>query len=170
MTTPQVKCENKDAEGVKVEKGNVTLLDQGTETKKIEETSRHRKLFLEYGQQLRHIYILRSMGALIIMLGATMVFASALLFYRQAHCGDEWSQWSPCKDSTDVSTRHRCGVVETAPCRCPEGCADIGSGIRTISQFPKIYCSKETVYDVTGEHFIRFDEQPKAIAMRACKR
>uniref|UniRef100_A0A915A1Q3 Uncharacterized protein n=1 Tax=Parascaris univalens TaxID=6257 RepID=A0A915A1Q3_PARUN len=104
MTTPQVKCENKDAEGVKVEKGNVTLLDQGTETKKIEETSRHRKLFLEYGQQLRHIYILRSMGALIIMLGATMVFASALLFYRQAHCGDEWSQWSPCKDSTDVST------------------------------------------------------------------
>uniref|UniRef100_A0A0M3HVA7 MME n=1 Tax=Ascaris lumbricoides TaxID=6252 RepID=A0A0M3HVA7_ASCLU len=104
MTTPQVKCENKDAEGTKAEKGNMALFDQGIEMKKIEEASRHRKLFLEYGQQLRHIYILRSMGALIIMLGATMVFVSALLFYRRAHCGDEWSQWTPCKNLVDVST------------------------------------------------------------------
>ncbi|KHN80797.1 hypothetical protein Tcan_09850 [Toxocara canis] len=168
MRSSDVKGDNKVAEAAKEEKGNAISAEPDIDAKKAEEANKHRKLFLECGKELRYIYVIRGVGAGIIMLGTVIIFVSALLFYRQAHCDVQWSQWTPCTDLTDVSTRHRCGVTETAPCTCPKSCVDFNNGIRAISQFPKIYCSNEAVYDVSGAHFIRFDEHPQTIAMKLC--
>ncbi|VDM47750.1 unnamed protein product [Toxocara canis] len=104
MRSSDVKGDNKVAEAAKEEKGNAISAEPDIDAKKAEEANKHRKLFLECGKELRYIYVIRGVGAGIIMLGTVIIFVSALLFYRQAHCDVQWSQWTPCTDLTDVST------------------------------------------------------------------